>query len=44
MFAQFGHVVDGAYDRLLLLALTPALGFVSLSLLARVFLLALCKC
>jgi hypothetical protein len=43
MFTQLGHVVDGACDRLLLFALIPALGLVSLSLLARVFLLALGK-
>lgn len=44
MFAQFGHLVDSAGNRLLLFSLIPALHFVSLSLLPRVFLLALCEC
>jgi hypothetical protein len=44
MFAQFGHLVDSACNSLLLFALTSALCFVPLSLLPRVFLLALCKC
>ena len=44
MFPQFGHLVDSARKRLLLFSLSPALCFVSLSLLPCVFLLALCKC
>ena len=44
MFAQFCHLVDAADGGLLLLSLTSALRFVPLSLLARVFLLALGKC
>ena len=44
MFAQFSHLVDAAGNSLLLFPLTPALRFVPLSLLACVFLLALCKC
>lgn len=44
MFSQFSHLVDGAWNSVFLFALTPALGFVSLSLLARMFLLALGKC
>lgn len=42
--AEFGHLVDSAGSSVLLLALSPALGFVPLPLLARVFLLALGKC
>ena len=41
MFAQLGHLVDGTWNSVFLFALDPALCFVSLSLLARVFLLAL---
>src|SRR5215469_394328 len=44
MLAQFGHLVDAACNRLLLFSLIPALCFVPLSLLPRVFLLALCEC
>jgi hypothetical protein len=44
MLAQFGHLVDVAFHRLILFALNPALGLVSLSLLSCVFLLAFCKC
>jgi hypothetical protein len=44
MLAQFSHLVDAACNRLLLFSLIPALCFVPLSLLARVFLLALGKC
>jgi hypothetical protein len=44
MFAQFGHLVGSACNRLLLFSLISALRFVSLSLLPRVFLLALCEC
>jgi hypothetical protein len=44
MFAQLRHLVDAARDSLLLLPLAPALGFVPLPLLARVFLLALGEC
>jgi hypothetical protein len=44
MFAQFSHLVDAAGNSLLLFSLIPALRFVPLSLLARVFLLALGKC
>jgi hypothetical protein len=44
MFAQFGHLVDSAGNRLLLFSLISALRFISLSLLPRVFLLALCEC
>jgi len=44
MFSQFGHLVYAALDRLILLSLTPALCLVPLSLLPRLFLLALGKC
>ena len=44
MLAQFSHLIDTACNRLPLFSLTPALCFVALSLLARVFLLALGKC
>ena len=44
VFAQFSHFVDAAGNNLLLFPLTPALCFVPLSLLPRVFLLALCEC
>ena len=44
MFAQFGHLVDSACNSLLLFSLISALRFVPLSLLPRVFLLALCEC
>jgi hypothetical protein len=44
MFAQFSHLVDSACNRPLLFSLISALCFVSLSLLPRVFLLALCEC
>jgi hypothetical protein len=44
MFAQFGHLVDSACNRLLLFSQISALRFVSLSLLPGVFLLALCEC
>jgi hypothetical protein len=43
MLAQFGHLVHAAFLGLLLFSLIPALGFVALSLLTRVFLLALCE-
>jgi hypothetical protein len=44
MFAQFGHLVDAAWNGVFLFALIPALCFVSLSLLPCMFLLALCEC
>lgn len=44
MFPQFGHLVHATCNRLLLFSLIPALGFVPLSLLSCVFLLALRKC
>ena len=44
VFTQFGHLVDSACNRLHLSSLILALCFVSLSLLPRVFLLALCEC
>jgi len=44
VFAQFGHLVDSACNSFFLFSLIPALCFVPLSLLARVFLLALCEC
>ena len=44
MFTQFGHLVDSACNSFFLFSLIPTLCFVPLSLLARVFLLALCKC
>ena len=44
MFSQFGHLIDAAFHGLLLFALDPALGFVPLSLLSRVFLLPFGKC
>jgi hypothetical protein len=44
MFAQFGHLVGAGWNGVFLFALIPALGFVSLSLLPCVFLLALCEC
>ena len=44
MFAQFCHLVDGSWNSVFLFALDPALCFVSLSLLTRVFLLALGEC
>jgi len=43
MFAQFGHLVHTAHNGLLLFSLIPALCLVPLSLLPRVFLLALCE-
>ena len=44
MFAQFSHLVDSACNRLPLFSPISALCFVPLSLLPRVFLLALCEC
>lgn len=44
VFAQFGHLVHAAWNGLFLFALIPALSLVPLSLLPRVFLLALCEC
>jgi hypothetical protein len=41
MLAQFGHLIDAAFDRLLLLSLAPALRFVALFLLPGVLFLAL---
>ena len=43
MFAQFGHLIYTAFDRLLLSSLVPSLCLVSLSLLPCVFFLAFCK-
>lgn len=44
VFAQFRHLVHRTCNRLLLFSPIFALRFVSLSLLPRVFLLALCEC
>jgi len=44
VLAQFSHLVHAARNGLLLLPLLPSLCFVPLSLLPRVFFLALCKC
>ena len=44
MLAQFSHLVDSACNSFFLFSLIPTLCFVPLSLLARVFLLALGKC
>ena len=44
VFAEFGHLIDGSWNRVFLFALISALSFVALSLLARVFLLALGEC
>ena len=42
MFAQFSHLVDAAGNSLFLFSLIPAFCFIPLSLLPRLFLLALC--
>ena len=44
MFAQFGHLVHGARNSLLLFPLISALCFVPLSLLPGMFFLTLCEC
>jgi hypothetical protein len=44
MLAQFRHLVDSTCNSFFLFSLIPTLCFVPLSLLARVFLLALCEC
>jgi hypothetical protein len=41
---NFSHLVHAARNSLLLFPLIPSLRFIPLSLLPRVFFLALCKC